>query len=144
MLKLNFNPDFNKLLPKIVLAILLIVATAFIFSLWLQRTPSESIEIYFSSQPPREITVNEPLSFSFVIKNNSNNSEYFDYNIFSKSTLFDKGTVLVNGNGKRELNKTVFIAEEHTDEKVTIDAWKSDESEFVYSLWFWVNSRKIA
>ncbi len=125
----------------VILVVLIIVAAAFMYSIYIGRTPEAFtqawLESYFDSARP-----GEEMNFSFVIDNHEEKAATYSYKIIVNDVVKKENSIAVDKGENRLVEESIsFDMAGSEKQKVLVEINKPEKPE-PYSLWFWVDVRE--
>jgi hypothetical protein len=115
----------------------------------LKKTKENFTELYFEdySSLPRDVSLNETYSFSFVVRNLENKDMNYEYKIVkaifrNKSedvTSLKKKTFKLQDKESRTFNETITIKEKFDKAKISIHLFYDDDKK--EEIYFWIFER---
>jgi hypothetical protein len=133
----------------IFLIIVALLISILIFFEHLKKTKENFTELYFEdySSLPRDVSLNETYSFSFVVRNLENKDMNYEYKIVkaifrNKSedvTSLKKKTFKLQDKESRTFNETITIKEKFDKAKISIHLFYDDDKK--EEIYFWIFER---
>lgn len=129
--------DKDNYLFAVLLVILIIVVSLFIYSLLIGRTPEQFTQVWLGNNLST-VNANENFDVNFFIDNREEEAVTYTYKIIAEGSTKAEGGITI-GPGKTEnLAEEISLNNPSSEkQKVLIEITKPDKPE-PYTLWFWV------